>query len=109
MTRGPFLTSLLWKYGSDITNADPGDEHVAVTTPDPVYRQPCPAVRYVMTNRSGAAPVRFEWTEIGGKTAPTPTMPSVAMDQTTAGKFELMERHHWTKAGNGQVELEIIR
>lgn len=28
--RGSFLTSLLWKYGSDITNADPGDEAIAV-------------------------------------------------------------------------------
>lgn len=106
--RGPFLTSLLWKYGSDITNADPGDEHMAVTVPQPVYRQPGPAVRYIYTNRAGAAPVVMEWHEIGGLSIPGSIPPS-AMDTTLAHRFELMERHHWTKAGNGHVELEIVR
>jgi len=29
--KGPFLTSLLWRYGSAITNADPGDEQPEVS------------------------------------------------------------------------------
>lgn len=93
---GPFLKALRAKYS-------------AVTVPQPVYRQPGPAVRYIYTNRSGAAPVVMEWHEIGGLSVWTPIMPPIAMDATTANKFELMERHHWTKAGNGQVELEIVR
>lgn len=93
---GPFLKSLRDKYS-------------AVTVPTPIWRPEKPAVRYIYTNRAGAAPVVMEWHELSttAQSVPSSTIPACAMDQTTAHKFELMERHHWTKAGNSQMEFEI--
>ena len=71
--------------------------------------RPAPKAKYIMVNHAGASPVRLEWDrlELHALSLPASTIPACGMDATTATKFEVMERHHWTYAGNDQLELEI--